>query len=76
MVNKTTPCEISASQFVAESLELEADKLPPGEPATILRNAAIIYRTIPTTQVVRVIDKREDFNQAAARIVKEATERD
>ena len=68
--------EISVNEFVAESLESEAAKMPPGEASNTLRNAAIIYRTIPTSRRVRVIDKREDVNQAAALIVREATERD
>ena len=61
------------TQFVAESLEEYADLLPPSEAATAatLRGAATIYRTLPTKRLVHL--QEEDVDQAAARIVREAT---
>ena len=63
--------------FVAESLEELADSLPPGETtkAKILRDAAAVYRQLPMRRLVQVEEEKEDVNQTAARIVREATER-
>jgi hypothetical protein len=63
--------------FVAESLEARADSLPDGSEseAVILRQAAAIYRGFTKCRMVYVQDEKEDVNQAAARIVREATER-
>ena len=62
--------------FVAESLEELADSLPPGEieEANILRQAANRFRQHTTRRLVYVHEDKEDVNQVAARIVKEATE--
>lgn len=68
---------ISANHFVAESLDELANSLPPGgsEQAKILHCAADIYRTFPTSKLVRIHEEAEDFSQSAARAVTEATER-
>jgi hypothetical protein len=68
---------IPAHVFVAKSLEDQADLLPPGstEEAMILRKAAALYRGFPDKGMVYVHEEKEDVNQAAARIVREATER-
>jgi hypothetical protein len=78
MANKTTARVIPANDFVAESLEEEATRLPPSESAKarILRQAANLYRTLPSKKMVRVWEEKEDANQAAARTIREATERD
>ena len=64
--------------FVAESLEGLADSLPPGETtkAKILRDAAAVYRQLPVRRLIHIQEEKEDANQAAARIVREATEKD
>jgi len=61
--------------FVAESLEELADSLPPGEieEANILRQAANRFLHHATRRLVYVHEDKEDLNQAAARIVREAT---
>ncbi|MGA8089156.1 MAG: hypothetical protein WCA10_17915 [Terracidiphilus sp.] len=63
--------------FVAEVLEELADSLPPGEEAKarILREAAAIYGQLPMRRLVHVQEEKEDVNQAAARVVREATEK-
>jgi len=77
MTKETTPRVIPANVFVAESLEEEANRLPPSQSAKAktLRDAAAVYRSLSTTKKVRVWEE-EDVNQAAARIIREATERD
>ena len=76
MKKKTTPRVIPADHFVAESLEEEADRLPPSEKAKadILRSAAALYRARPNSKMVRVWEEKEDVNQAAARMVRETTD--
>jgi hypothetical protein len=64
---------IPANQFVAESLEKLAENTT-GEQATILLQAAMIYRAHSPESNIRVYDL-EDVNQAAARITREATDR-
>jgi hypothetical protein len=78
MAKKVSPRVISANEFLAESLEAEAEKLPPSKAdnATILRETAALYRTRKDSRLVRVWEEKEDVNRAAARIVREATERD
>ena len=63
--------------FVAESLDAEADKLPPGETelAEIFRKAAKAFRSISSRNSVRIAGETEDVNQAAAWTIREATER-
>lgn len=76
MPNKTTARVMPANHFVADSLEQEADGLPPSEAAkaATLREAARLYRALRTSKLVRVWEEKEDANQAAARVVREATE--
>lgn len=76
MSKKTTPRVIPANHFVAESLEEEADRLPPSKKveADALREAARQFRSRPTTKLIRVWEESEDANQAAFRVVREATE--
>jgi hypothetical protein len=66
---------IPANDFIAESLEEEANRLPPSreEQAKMLRKSAEIYRSLPSRNSVRIWVEAEDFSQAAARIVREAT---
>jgi hypothetical protein len=75
MTKEMTPRVIPANHFVAESLEEEADRLPPSESAKAkyLRDTAATFRTLRTTKMVRVWEEKEDVNQAAARITREAT---
>jgi hypothetical protein len=63
--------------FVAESLEEYADRMPPGEveSANVLRRAASLCRRLPTMRIIHVQEEREDVNQAAARVAREATEK-
>ena len=70
-------CLMPTKVFVSESLENYADSLPDGSinEATILRQAAAIYRGIRKSPMIRIQEEEEDFSQAAARIVKEATEK-
>jgi hypothetical protein len=77
MAKKTNPRTVSANEFLAESLEAEAEKLPPSKAAqaSILRETAALYRTRKDSRLVRVWEEKEDVNQAAARVVREATER-
>jgi hypothetical protein len=74
---KTNSRMVRDNHFVAESLEEQADLLPPGEAARakIFRDAAALYRQLPTKRLVYVQEEKEDVNQAAARVVREATER-
>jgi len=76
MTKKPTPRVIPANHFVADSLEEEANRLPPSEKAKAdtLREGAKLYRTLRTSKLVRVWEEKEDVNQAAARIVRETTE--
>lgn len=69
---------ITVNELVAESLERYASGLPPGEAeqAAILRRTASAYRQLPFQGLVHVQEEKEDVNQAAARIVRKATERD
>lgn len=77
MAKKTTPRVISANEFLAESLEAEAKMLPPSKAAqaAILRETAALYRARKDSRLVRIWEEKEDVNQAAARVVREATER-
>jgi hypothetical protein len=63
---------MTASEFVAESLETLA-KTKTADEAGFLREAAAKYRAVKDRRTVSVSDKNEDFSQAAARIVREAT---
>jgi isocitrate/isopropylmalate dehydrogenase len=76
MAEKTTARVVPANEFIAESLEEEATKLPPSEAAKarILRQSANLYRTLPSKNLVQVWEEKEDVNQTDARIVREATE--
>jgi hypothetical protein len=65
---------VKDNQFVAESLEEMADRMPQGDQADVLRSAAVIYRTFPMRRLIHVQEEAEDVNQAAARAVREATE--
>lgn len=65
---------VSDTEFVAEALEDLADHVS-SEQAEILKNAAAIYRQSPPRRFVRVHEEQEDLNQAAARTLKEATEK-
>jgi hypothetical protein len=58
------------TQFVAESLEELANSLPPGETqkATVLREAAALYRELPLRRLIHIQEEKEDVNQAAAQI--------
>ena len=62
--------------FIAESVEEYADSLPPGEVGKpkIIRDTAARYRQFPTKRLVYVQEEKEDITQAAARIIREATE--
>jgi hypothetical protein len=77
MAKKTTPRVIPANHFIADSLEEEANRLPPSAKANAdaYREAARLYRALRTSKLVRVWEEKEDVNQAAARIVKETTDR-
>jgi hypothetical protein len=68
-------CLMPANVFVAESLENYADSLLDGSvrEAMILREAAAIYRGFTKCRMVFVQEGKEDVNQAATRIVREAT---
>jgi hypothetical protein len=57
-----------ATVLVAESLENYADSLPGGSmnQATILRQAAAIYRGFTKPPMVRIQVENEDMNRAAA----------
>lgn len=63
------------TQFVAESLEELANSLPSGETqqAKVLREAAALYRELPMRRLIHIQEEKEDVNQAAARVVSEAT---
>lgn len=52
---------ISANQFLAESLDEEASKLPPSkaEVATILRDVASLYRSRPGSKMFRLVEVDE-----------------
>lgn len=63
---------LSDTEFVAEALEDLATHVSK-EQADILRGAALIYRHSPPRNFVRVHETKEDVNQAAARVVREAT---
>lgn len=63
---------VSDTEFVAEALEDLAHHVS-NEQAEILKNAAAIYRQSPPRRFVRVHEEKEDVNQAAARVVREAT---
>ncbi len=56
MGNKLTARVLRADDFLAESLEAEANLLPPSEQAKadILRNSAKLYRESTGTKMVRV----------------------
>lgn len=77
MAKERNPRVIPANEFVAESLEEEANRLPASRAtqAKALRDYAATLRSTPSTKMVRVWEEKEDVNQAAARITKEATER-
>ncbi len=55
---------IPANDFVAESLEEEAGRLPPSqaEQAKILRKTAEIYRNLPSKNLVRIWVEADDVN--------------
>jgi hypothetical protein len=65
------------TQFVVDSLEEYADLLFPhdSQSAGTLKLAAVIYRDRPAKGLIHYAE-REDANQAAARIIREATEKD
>jgi hypothetical protein len=77
MAKKTTARVISANEFLAESLEAEAKNLPPSKSAQaiILRETAALYRTRKDSRLVRIWEEEEDVNQAAALVLREATEK-
>ena len=56
MENKLKPQLVRVVDFVAESLEAEAAKMPPSykETADLLRNAAAEYRKLSNPKLVRV----------------------
>ena len=75
-MTKSAARVIPANHFVADSLEEEANRLPPSEKAKAdtLREAAMLYRTLRSSKLVRVWEGKEDLSQAAVRTVREATE--
>lgn len=60
---------MTASEFVAESLETLA-KTKPADEARILREAASKYKASKDRRLVTVSTRTADVNQAAARIVR------
>jgi hypothetical protein len=76
-MKKKSPRLMPLNHFIAETLEEEADKIPSSHAAMAdnLREAASHYRAQPSGRLVRVHEVTEDASQAAARIVREATER-
>jgi hypothetical protein len=60
MENKTTARVMPANHVVADSLEQEADGLPPSEKAKadVLREADRLYRTLRKSKLVRVWEER------------------
>jgi hypothetical protein len=60
MAKKCTPRTISANQFLAESLDEEANNLPPSQAAkaAILRETANLYRARQGSKLVRVCEEK------------------